>query len=83
MDPPRKRARTAVCPCPLCNGRERDYRTIESHMSSFYEHSSPPDPSTAAPDNLWLWSDSDELDLTDEGDSLSISLVNRKTFTHL
>ena len=37
MEPPQKRHRTAKCPCLLCDGRERDYRNVESHLRTIYE----------------------------------------------
>lgn len=33
MEPPRKR--TCICPCPACNGKERDLRTVQRHTSIF------------------------------------------------
>ena len=52
MEQPRKRTRTAICPCSVCNGRERDYRTVESHMNSLYNLPTSGDPSTMVPLSL-------------------------------
>ena len=33
VEPRAKRRRTLVCNCTLCNGQERDYRTVQHHQS--------------------------------------------------
>ena len=35
MEPQRKRIRSCVCPCPACNGKERDICTVERHTNLF------------------------------------------------
>ena len=32
-EPPRKRLRRMPCPCIACDGKERDHRTIQSHLT--------------------------------------------------
>ena len=39
MGPTRKQQRTAKCPCPVCNGHERDFRTVESHLVALHRSS--------------------------------------------
>ena len=34
--PPSKRLRTAICVCSMCDGAERDHRTVDRHMEEVY-----------------------------------------------
>ena len=58
--PPKVRRRRLACHCQLCNGEERDYRTVQSHAMNFPPHTPV---STNQDDEMMI---TDEVDLPNE-----------------
>ena len=73
-EPAAKRLRTAICLCSKCDGKERDFRTVNRHMKEVYEsqsHASPvslPPPEPSLSPELSSESSPSESGLDDYGD---------------